>query len=844
MKFSEKWLREWINPPVDTQTLGEQLTFMGLEVDAILPAAPGFSNVVVARIVNVIQHPNADRLRVCEVDAGDGELLPVVCGAPNARAGLTTALARVGGSLADGTKLKKARLRGQLSMGMLCSAAELGLSERRDGIVELPENATPGMNLSDYLELDDSIIDVELTPDRADCLSVRGIARDLSARNDLPMQLHKINEAQVQIDDRWQVMVEEDSACARFTGRMLTGLVAGSTSPDWLVERLRRSGVRDIAPAVDVTNYVMLELGQPMHAFDADKLQGAIQVRLARPGERLVLLDGRDVALAADTTVIADDRGPIGIAGIMGGESTAVDENTTRLFFESALFLPECIAGKPRRYASHTESAHRFERGVDPAGQREALEHATGLLQTIAGGKAGPVFDWQDTSRLPQRLAVTVRQSRLHRVLGISPDPAIVSMIFSRLGIENQALHEGWQVKAPSYRYDLTIEEDYVEEVARVLGYGSLPRTFPAHRPEFRPVPENYVSPMASKQLLVHRGYQEVVTYSFVEATSQQHLRPDLAALPLANPISSELGVMRTTLVGGLISTLQRNLARQVGSMAIFETGLRFLPLVAQDARDKETDNGKVTDKDEAGHKVKVQKLSTLLDDAPLDAYIDISHGDDLQSDTGVQQQNMLAGLVAGRLHAENWNASDRQADFYAIKADIEALFAQANGLSVSYLPTDLAMLHPGQRAGIALDGRLVGYVGALNPALLQAFDLALTPVVFELSLHALAQARVPAARPLSRYPQVRRDIALLVDETVSYQAIVDVIHGQAPELLQEVRLFDVYQGEKLPDGKKSMALGLILQAISRTLADAEVEQVVKAIVAALEAAHGAVLRV
>ena len=612
MKFSEKWLREWVNPPVDTEALGEQLTFMGLEVDEITSAAPGFESVVVARIASIKQHPGADRLRVCEVDFGNSELVQVVCGAPNARAGLVTALAQVGGKLPDGTKLKKAKLRGEPSFGMLCSAGELGLSDEGSGIMELPDNAPIGTELDVYLELDDSIIDIDLTPDRGDCLSIRGIARDLSAKNDLPLQLREINDVAIQTDATCTVNVEPGSACVRYAGRVVQGVNVAAASPSWMVERLRRAGVRAINPAVDITNYVMLELGQPMHAFDADKLQGDVQVRLARAGERVVLLDGRDVALDADTTIIADDRGPIGIAGIMGGESTSVDESTTNIFLESALFLPEIIAGKPRRYSSHSESAHRFERGVDPAGQREALEYATGLVRTIAGGKAGPVGDWIDTENLPLRPAVHVRRARLKRVLGISPEPASVDIIFARLGIECERTDAGWQVTAPSYRYDLAIEEDYLEEVARIIGYDSLPRTYPEHRPTFRPVPETSVSPLAIKQRLVTLGYQEVITYSFVEAEQQQLLRPDITALPLANPLSSELGVMRTTLVGGLISTLRRNLARQQTSVAVFETGLRFL---------SNTNNRAV---------------------AELDSHIKADHGGDVQSDPIVQQQNMI----------------------------------------------------------------------------------------------------------------------------------------------------------------------------------------------------------
>jgi len=595
MKFSEQWLREWVNPPVDTETLGDQLTFMGLEVDEIVSAAPGFVDVVVARIVNINQHPDADRLRVCEVDCGEQEPVQVVCGAPNARAGLTTALARVGGKLPDGTKLKKAKQRGVVSMGMLCSAAELDLSENADGIMELADDAPAGTPLQQWLELDDSIIDIELTPDRGDCLSIRGIARDLCAKNDLPMQLHEITPTPVQIDDQWQVKVEGDNACVRFTGRVLRDIDISVPTPGWMVERLRRSGIRSINSAVDITNYVMLELGQPMHAFDLDKLQGAIQVRNAAAGERLVLLDGREVTLDEDTTVIADDRG--------------------------------------------AESAHRFERGVDPAGQLDALEYATGLMRTIAGGKAGPAMDWNDDTRLPQRAAVLVRESRLQRVLGISPTRESVQTIFTRLGIETTATDEGWHVSAPSYRYDLAIEEDYIEEVARIVGYDSLPRTYPTHQPVFKPLSEADVSLVDVKKRLVGLGYQEVVTYSFVEATQQETLRPDLSALALANPLSSEMGVMRTTLISGLLSTLKRNVSRQIGTMHLFETGLRFLPNNEQLPIDK------------------------------LDDYIIASHGAGEQIGDSIQQQDMIAGLVAGRLQPENWNTTDTAVDFYAVKS-------------------------------------------------------------------------------------------------------------------------------------------------------------------------------
>lgn len=814
MKFSEQWLREWVDPPVDTSTLGDQLTFMGLEVDEIVSAAPDFVDVVVARIIDIAQHPDADRLRVCTVEFGQDEPVQVVCGAPNARAGLTTALAKVGGRLPDGTKLKKAKLRGVVSMGMLCSAAELQLSDEASGIMELPDHAPPGKPLDAWLEMNDSIIDIELTPDRGDCLSIRGVARDLCARNDLPMKLHEITSMPVHIEEQWPVEVAENCACVRFTGRVIRDIDISIKAPEWMVERLRRSGIRSINSAVDITNYVMMELGQPMHAFDLDKLQGGVQVRLARSGERLTLLDGRDVVLDEDTTVIADDSGPISIAGIMGGEDTGVTETTTHLFFECALFLPESIAGKPRRYASHSESAHRFERGVDPAGQADALEYATGLLLNIAGGNAGPAMDWQAPGRMPQRSEVSVRNSRLQRVLGISPSSETVQTIFTRLGIVSTVTDDGWHVVAPSYRYDLDIEEDYIEEVARILGFDSLPRTSPPNTPVFTALSESEIAPIDVKKRLVALGYQEVITYSFVEAGQQQTLRPDLDALALANPLSSEMGVMRTTLVGGLISSLKRNVSRQVGTMRLFETGLRFLANDEQSPIDQ------------------------------LDDYIVPAHGAGKQIDKSVHQQDMIAGLVAGRIEPENWNSDHKEADFYILKADIENLFAQANGSSVKFVNSDLPMLHPGQQAGVEVGGQLVGYLGALNPKVLRQLDIDIATVVFEISMAALCFAKVPKASRLSRYPQVRRDLALLVDESVSYQQMLDVVREAVPDTLVDVKVFDVYHGDNIENGKKSIALGLILQDFSRTLEEGDIDRVVAIVKDALDVSLGAVLRV
>ena len=834
MKVGERWLREWIDPPLDTAALAEQLTSLGLEVDSLESARPDFEGVVVARIEAVRPHPNADRLRVCDVVAGpsgasavggDGEggdvgdrlregTLQVVCGAPNAREGLVTALARVGGRLPDGTRLKKAKLRGVESFGMLCSAAELGLAEERGGILELADDAPPGAELGAWLGLDDTVIDIDLTPDRADCLSVRGLARELSAKNDLPLRVPEPRDVPDSIDDRVAVTLEPGAACARFVGRVIRDVDMRAEVPPTVVERLRHGGVRSIGPAVDVTAHVMLELGQPMHAFDLDKLAGGIRVRLAEEGERLTLLDGREVTLDATTTVIADDSGAIAIAGVMGGLSTAVEADTTNVLLESALFLPAHMVGRARRYGLHTDASHRFERGVDPAAQREAIEAASALLVEIAGGRAGPVVEALDESRLPRRETVTLRASRLARVLGASIEGSEVERILARLGIGCEPLEGGWRVTPPSHRYDLEIEEDYIEEVGRVHGYDALPRSLPTLAPTFRAEPETLAGELAPKRLLAHRGYQEVVTYSFVDGARQAILRPDLDAIALPNPISSELGVMRTTLVPGLLEVYRRNAARQIDSMRLFESGLRFLG-------------------------------------AARDAHLEPTHGDDLQIDetpsagvpAGVRQQSTLAGLAVGRREPESWNTGATALDFYAVKADVEALLVRLGGEGVRFAPSRLPMLHPGQGADILVDDVPLGYVGALNPALQAPLDLPGLPFVFELSAALPRVGRLPRAGAPSRFPAVRRDLALLVDAGLGHDALVASVLEDAPETLREARVFDVYRGGGLEKGKKSMALGLILQDFSRTLDEGDVERVVAGVVAALERRHGAKVR-
>jgi len=791
MKISEQWLREWINPPVSSEELAEQLTLMGLEVDEVESTSPAFSSVVVARIDQVEPHPDADKLRVCQVSAGEGgETVQIVCGAPNVRPGMFAPLATIGAKLPGGMKVKKAKLRGVESQGMLCSASELELSDDSDGLMELNGDLTPGTTLEQLLDLNDSILDIELTPNRGDCLSVRGIARDLSARHDLALQIHEVTAVNAAHDERMSVVVASDCACVRYVGRVLTGVDSSRTSPLWLVERLRRSGIRSINPAVDVTNYVMMELGQPMHAFDLDKVKGNIGVRRASEGEKVVLLDGREITLEADTTVITDDRGAIGIAGIMGGDSTGVDANTTRIFLEAALFLPADIIGKPRRYDAPTDSAHRFERGVDPLLQVEAMEYATSLLQNIAGGDCGPLNDWKDESRLPLGGQTLLRRERIERVLGVTYEDHEVESILGRLGVELQSVDDGWQVKPPSARYDLRIEEDYLEELARIRGFEQLPRTLNNYAPALTADDESAVTVTQLKETLVQRGYREVVTFSFVDDAVQQQLMPDIDALLLSNPISSDLSAMRATLIPGLLGVMKHNLNRQQSDLKVFETGLRFVP------------------------------------------------GDD-----ELIQESVLGGLITGRRYQENWNHLAEPSDIFDLKGDLESLIALAPGESLEFQPGTQPFLHPGFSGDVVRSDEVVGWFGQLHPRFDDALDLAQAAWVFEIRLDALERGLVTAYEDISKYPSVRRDIALLVDQTVSNQALVTCVKKHAPDTLQSVLTFDVFSGKNIEQGKKSVALGLILQDFSRTLDESEVDRAVEAVLSGLADNLGVRLR-
>ncbi len=789
MKFSELWLREWVNVDISSEELLEQLTLLGLEVDDYTSAGGDFEGVVIGEITEAVQHPDADRLRVCKVDDGTGELHSVVCGAPNARAGIKIPFARVGAVLPGGFKIKKAKLRGVESFGMLCSAKELDLSEDADGLHELPSDAPPGTALADYLNLDDHIIDIDLTPNRGDCLNIRGIAREISTRNSTAMIEPMVAGAKVAHQDTFPVEIGSDSCCARFCGRVIRGIDASATTPLWMVEKLRRCGVRSISPSVDVTNYVMLEMGQPMHAFDLDKLSGGIKVRLAEQGEKIKLLDGREVELDTDTTVIADHTRAVAIAGIMGGDETGVSSETTDIMLEAALFMPLGIAGKPRRYNAYTDSAQRFERGIDSELQPFGMERATKLLVDIVGGQVGPIFETRNDAHQRSFETVSLSRSRLDRFLGVEVPDDKVADIFDRLGIKANKTDDGWEGVSPSWRWDIAIEEDLIEEVARLHGYNKIPRTNPAWVPSVTGSSEAELPANTLSQLLIDRGYQEAVCYSFVDGR-QSEFAPGVEALALANPISVELGEMRHTLWLGLCDVMQSNINRQQSDIKLFECGLKFVP-----------------------------------------------QGDDLK------QYKVISGLVTGNRSAEHWGGPAVAVDFYDVKSDVEALLGAASGVEFVIEPGEHPALHPGISASIKTGGEIVGWIGSLHPKLQKTLDLSQVPILFEIEMAALEQVRVPVYTEISKFPSVRRDLAVTLDKDIPFSEIQDCVDRHASEVVKEVRLLDVYTGKGITVGLRSVALGLILQDFSSTLGDNEIETAMSRILDGLTKDLGATLR-
>jgi phenylalanyl-tRNA synthetase beta chain len=791
MRFSEKWLREWVNPPVSTDDLVAQLTMAGLEVDSVEPAAPPFEAVVVGEVMTVAPHPDADKLRVCHVQVGAGEPLQIICGAPNVYAGMKAPTAMVGAVLPGGLKIKKAKLRGVESFGMLCSARELGLSEEHEGLMDLPADAPTGADIREYLGLDDNLIEVDLTPNRGDCLGIAGIAREVGALNGCAVEGPDIFPVEEQTSEQFSVEVEAPEGCPRYIGRVIRGVRGDATTPLWMKERLRRSGLRSLGPLVDVTNYVLLELGQPMHAFDLGRLEGGIRVRFAESGESLVLLDGRQVELDTDTLIIADHAKPLAIAGVMGGEHSGVSEQTGSLFLECAYFAPEVVAGRARRYGLQTDSSYRFERGVDFHLQKRAMERATSLLLDIVGGEAGPTVEEVSRSHLPSRAPIRLRAERIRRLLGMMPEPAAVSDILSRLGAQGEETEDGWQVVPPSYRFDLAIEADLIEDIGRIYGYNRLPSTRPRGALAMAPAPEATVGRERLLTLLVDRGYQEAITYSFVDAELQKLLDPDHEGLGLANPLSSELSVMRTSLWPGLIKALQYNHHRQQNRVRLFEWGLRF-----------------------------IQKHDEL------------------------EQETMIAGLASGDRYPEQWGAPAEPLDFFDAKADVEALL-DAGGCAgeFEFIAERHPALHPGQSARIHRDGTPVGWLGCIHPRLAATLDIPENTYVFQLDGGAVLAGAVPRFREVSRFPAIRRDLAIVVGEQTSAQAICQAVRATAGPALQELRVFDVYRGKGIESGRKSIAFGLILQDSSRTLTDKDVDAVISAVTAQLRDHFGATLR-
>jgi phenylalanyl-tRNA synthetase beta chain len=788
MKFPESWLREHVTVSATRDELSARLTAIGLEVEDAQVLGEGLEGVVVAEILSCEKHPEADRLQVCQVATGAGTV-QIVCGAPNARPGLKAPLATVGATLPGGIQIKAAKLRGVDSQGMLCSAKELGTDADASGLLELPADAPVGSPLAAYLGLPDASFELKLTPNRADCFSVRGVAFDVAAALSAQVNPLEIPEAAITSQASLAVGLHAGADCPRYCGRVIEGVDAAVRSPLWMTERLKRAGLRPISPLVDITNYVMLELGQPMHAFDADTLSGPVGVRRGRAGESLKLLDEREVALDDGFLLVTDGERPVALAGVMGGWETRVTDATTRVFLESAHFAPSAIIGRARRLGLHTDASHRFERGVDPQLPRYALERATALVLQVMGGRAGAITEAALPGHLPQPQAVALRRERLARVLGMRVADAEVERILRALGMQVAATADGWSVLPPTRRFDIAIEEDLIEEVARIHGYEAIPTTTPSGQIRLAAPPEGRVADAVLRRQLTGRDYLEAINYAFVDGDLLATWQLQEGAVALANPLSGELGVMRTSLLPGLVAALARNRARQQPRVRLFELGRVF----------------------------------QLTAGAPLET-------------------PRIAAVACGRQTAEQWTADDREVDFFDLKADVEALLALADA-TAEFRPDASPHGHPGRSASVWRDGQRIGWVGHLHPGLARALDLEGEVLGFELDLAPLAGRAVPRATEQSRYPSVRRDIALVVPETTPWAALQASLETALGPLLREVRLFDRYVGPGLDSGSKSLAMGLIMQDVSRTLTDRDADQAVATALQALAKDCGARLR-
>ena len=793
MKFSEAWLREWVNPDLSRDALLSQLTMAGLEVDGVEPVAATFSGVVVARVVSCAKHPAADKLSVCEVSDGTDQF-NVVCGAPNVRLGLTTAFARVGAVLPENFKIKKAKLRGVESIGMLCSAKEIGLGDDHDGIIELPQDWQLGADLNEVMQLADITVDLDLTPNRGDCLSVKGLAREVGVLNNTAVTYPPIDAVAAVSDATFAVEISDPQGCPRYLGRVISGIDLSQPSPFWMQEKLRRCGLRSIDAVVDVTNFVLLELGQPMHAFDLAQLHEAIVVRRAQDGEKLTLLDGQEVALDEETLLITDANGPVAMAGVMGGERSGVQGDTKDVFLECAFFAPLAVAGTARRYGLHTDASHRYERGVDHQLQNDAMQRATQLLLDIVGGTPGPIVENKDDAHLPQTAQVSVRQVRLNELLGVEVAPAQVDDAFARLGFEvvlRQDTDTGacWTVNAPSHRFDIAIEADLVEEVCRIYGYNNVPSKQPLTALKLREVALEASPEAQLKRHLADLGLQEVITYSFVDPTLQDLFDPTQQPVALTNPMSSEQSVMRTNLVPGLVAAAKANTSRQQDRVRIFELGLVFQP-----------------------------------------------------SESGLQQPLYLAGLIWGRRGQEVWHGGTDGVDFYDVKGLVENLVTWAGLSGVTYERSSDGILHPGQSANLLQNGRLIGRLGRLHPELESRLEIS-GVYVFEMQATAVVARPLRTYQGVSRYPSVRRDLAIVVDRKIDAVQVENIVRQAAGEGLVDFRLFDVYEGKGIDSNEKSLGLGLTLQSQSATLTELQISETMQNVIDSLGSELAAKLR-
>jgi phenylalanyl-tRNA synthetase beta chain len=783
------WLREFVDFPWSGKELGTRLTMSGFELDALETAAPPFTGVVVAEIVEAARHPQADKLQVCKVRAAGPELLQIVCGAANARVGLKTALATVGAKLPGDKAITAARLRGVESSGMLCSVKELGLADASEGIVELPADAPVGQDLRAYLQLDDEILELNVTPNRGDAMSVLGIAREVGvlARQPIGGKAATVATVPPTLKDTYPVKLSAPEGCPKFTCCVVRGINNKLASPQWLRERLRRAGLRPISPVVDITQYVMLEYGQPMHAYDLKKLKGGLEARYATADEPITLLDGKELKLSPDVVVIADQSGPVGMGGVMGGLPSSCTPESTDILFEAAYFPPAAIAGRGRRYGLVTDAGQRFERGVDPSHQERAISRATGLLLEIAGGKSGPTHVVQRSDALPKRLEVALRRERIGRLLGTTIDDNRVKATLEALGMRVVAGGEGWLVTPPPHRFDINIEADLIEELARIVGFEAIAEADAVGHLRVPALPEAAPVESQALEILANRGYQEAITYAFVDPALQARLFPTGKTPVISNPIASDMAVMRASLWPGLIKSAQENQRRQQDRIRLFEHGARFM-------------DGTETD--------------------------------------------LLAGIALGARLPEQWGTEAAPVDFYDVKQDLEALFARSGASEEFGFVTDtLPCLHPGRSARIVRGSKVIGWIGELHPQLVQEFDFTYAPILFEVEYSAALAARTPRFEEISRFPRVRRDLAVVVDEKVSLRQLHDRVTFAASSLLRDIRVFDVFRGPGIETGRKSVALGLIFQDNSRTLADEDADRLLAAIRADLSETLGAGFR-